>query len=258
LLITKDEIQEYLKSIPPVPESVRKCLFYLKKGDLKKAAFEAEKDIVLKKQIERIVNSAYFSLPNKVENTLHLFSMIGFEMAKSLVYSYLVSLLKPKKWNIFNISFSDFQASFIREFEKFMKFEFSLEEYKKYAEIGAVVPVSVCVCDMLFGSKKEEVKIILNSAPLEYGTLLKRLTGVSLFELGGEIAKFWDLEDEKVKVLKESECNVCDNKISAVIHFLFFYLTSKPQFLDINSLIEFKPECINLIPKTYERIINDS
>jgi hypothetical protein len=146
----------------------------------------------------------------------------------------------------------------MKEFERFMKFEFSLEEYKKYAEIGSVVPVSVCVCDMLFGSKKEEVEIILNSAPLEYGTLLKRLTGVTLFGLGCEIAKLWDLEDEKVEVLKKSECSVCDNKISALVHFLFFYLTSKPQFLDINSLIEFKPECINLIPKTYERIINDS
>jgi len=258
VLITKEEIKKYLKDIPPVPQSVKNCLQYLKEGELKKAALEADKDVVLKKQIESVVNSAYFSLPNRVEDTVQLFSMIGLEMAKSLVYSYLVSLLQPKEWKIFNIPFHDFQASFMSEYEKYMKYEFTEEEYKKYAEVGAIVPAAVCVCDSLLGEKKEQVEIIMNSAPLEYGTLLKRMTGVTLFDVAATIAKLWGLEDEKVSVLKRGECDKCDDPKAALIHFLFFYLSSKPQFLDINSLIEFKPECINLIPKTYERITNDS
>ena len=101
--------KKYLKSVPPVPENVKKTLNYLKKGELKKAALEAEKDLVLKKQIESIVNSAYFFLSNKVEDSVQLFSMIGLEMAKSLVYSYIVSLLAPKEWKIFNnFNFADF------------------------------------------------------------------------------------------------------------------------------------------------------
>jgi hypothetical protein len=258
VLISKDDIKKYLKDIPPVPESVKNCLNYLKEGELKKAALEAQKDLVLKKQIESVVNSAYFSLPNKVEDTVQLFSLLGLEMSKSLVYSYLVSLLQPKKWKIFNIPFADFQASFMNEFEKYTTLEFSEDVYKKYAEIGAIVPASVCVCDSLLGDKKEEVDIILNSAPLEYGTLLKRMTGVGLFEIASIISKLWGLEEEKAEVLKAAECDRCENEVSALTHFLFFYLTSKPQFLDINSLIEFKPECIEKIPKTYERITNGS
>jgi hypothetical protein len=257
MLIDRKKIIEYLKSVPPVPDSVKKCMQYLKEGELKKAALEADKDLVLKKQIEAVVNSAYFSLPNRVEDTVQLFSMIGLEMAKSLVYSYLVSLLQPKEWKIFNIDFADFQASFMSEFEKWMIFEFDEATYKKYAEIGAIIPAAVCVCDSLLGDNKEKVEIIMNSAPVEYGTLIKRMAGVGLFGIAAEIAKIWGLESEKVEIVKKAECDKCDNKIAALTHFLFFYLSSKPQFLDINSLIEFNPDVIKLIPKTYERIVND-
>ncbi|WP_457560349.1 HDOD domain-containing protein [Caminibacter sp.] len=257
-LISKEKIIKYLKSVPPVPESVKKCMEYLKAGELKKAAMEADKDLVLKKQIESVVNSAYFSLPNRVEDTVQLFSMIGLEMAKSLVYSYLVSLLQPKEWKIFKIDFADFQASFMSEFEKWMNEEFGEAEYKKNAEIGAIISAAVCVCDSLLGEEKEKVDIIMNSAPVTYGELIKRLSGVGLFGIAAQIAKIWGLEDEKVSIVKAAECSECKNEIAALTHFLFFYLSSKPQFMDINSLIEFNPDVINLIPKTYERIINGS
>ncbi len=255
-LISIEKIKKYLKEIPPVPESVKKCMEYLKAGELKKAALEADKDLVLKKQIESVVNSAYFSLPNRVKDTVQLFSMIGLEMAKNLVYSYLVSLLQPKEWKIFKIDFADFQASFMSEFEKHMKFEFDESIYKKYAEIGAIIPAAVCVCDSLLGENKEKVDIILNSAPIEYGTLVKRLSGVGLFGIAAHIAQIWGLEKEKTDIIKKAECLKCDNKIAALTHFLFFYLSSKPQFLDVNSLIGFRPHSVELIPKTYERIIN--
>jgi hypothetical protein len=258
VLISKEEIKEYLNSIPPIPQSVNNCLKYLKQGELKKAALEAQKDIVLKKQIELVVNSAMFSLPNKVEDTVQLFTMIGLEMAKNLVYSYLVTLLKPKKWQIFNINFHDFQAAFMKMYEDFMIYEFGEKTYKKFSEIGAIVPISVCVCDSLFGKRKDDVDLILSSAPLDYATLLKRMTGLSLFGLAAKIAEIWDLEEEKTKILALAECQKCKEKVAALTHVLFFYLTSKKHFMDLNSLIEFNTNAINLIPKTYERIINDS
>ena len=258
MLISKQDILKYLKEVPPVPQNVKNALKALDEGDLKKAAIEASNDLVLKKRIEDVVNSAYYALPNKVNDMVQLFAMLGIEKARSLIYSYLVSLLEPKEWKIFNINFFDFQAAFMSEFEKAMIEEFDNQTYKKYAEIGAIIPASVCVCDSLLGEKKEDVELVLSSAPLEYSTLIKRMTGVSLFGLAGKIAEIWGLEKEKVEILKKAECEKCNNKIAALIHFIFFVLVSKKQFIDINSLIEFKPECIELIPKTYERIINDS
>jgi hypothetical protein len=257
MLVSKEDIQKYLSKVPPVPESAMKTLKYLKEGDLKKAALEAENDLVLKKQIQRVVNSAYFSLPNRVEDTVQLFTMIGLEMAKSLVYTYIVSLLEPEEWKIFDIDFRDFQAQFLSAYEEYMIYEFGEETYKKYPEIGAIIPVAVCVCDMLLGDKKDKLEIITQSAPLEIGTLLKRMTGFTLFGIAAEIAKIWDLEEEKCEIIKQSECIKCENKISALVHFIFFYLVSKPAFMDLNSLIEFNPECMEYIPKTTQRITNE-
>jgi HD-like signal output (HDOD) protein len=256
MLISQDDIKKYLSQVPPMPESAMAALKALKEGNLKKAAIEAENDFILKKQIEQVVNSAYFALPNKVEDTIQLFTMIGLEMAKSLIYSYIVSLLEPKEWKIFNINFKDFQAEFMSNYEKYMILEFGKETYKKYPEIGAIIPVAVCVTDMLLGEKKEKLDIILQSSPIEIGTLLKRMTGMTLFSIAAKIAKIWELEEEKCEIIKKSECEVCDNKISALVHFLFFYKVSKPAFMDLNSLIEFNPKCIDFIPKTTQRIIN--
>jgi hypothetical protein len=258
MLITKNDIQKYLENIPPIPEYALECLEALKEGDLKKAATAAENDLILKKQIERIVNSAQFALRNKVDNTLQLFTLLGIENVRAIVYSYLVSLLEPKEWKIFKIDFAEFQKDFLNYYKEFATLEFGEQKYKQYAEIGAIIPASVCVCDSLLGDKKEKLNIILNSSPLEYGTLLKRLTGESLFGIAATIADIWDLEKEKCDIIKKSECEICDNPFSALTHFTFFYLVSKPNYMDLNSLIEFNPQCIEFIPKTYERINNDN
>ena len=176
-------------------------------------------------------------------------------MVKNLVYSCIVSLLEPKQWKIFNINFRDFQAEFLSIYEKCMLLEFGKETYKKYSEIGAIIPVSVCICDMLLGEEKEKLDLILKSAPIEIGTLIKRMTGTTLFEIAAMIGKIWELDKQKCEIIKNSECLEC-NKISALIHFLFFYLVSKPQFIDLNSLIEFNTKCIEFIPKTYKRILD--
>jgi len=258
MLISKNDIKKYLDNIPPIPEYALECLNALKSGDLKKAANAAEKDLVLKKQIEKIVNSAAFSLRKKVNDTLQLFTLLGMENVRAIVYSYLVKLLMPKEWKIFKIDFSEFQKEFLNFYKKFATLEFGESIYKKYSEIGAIIPASVCICDSLLGDKKEKLDIILNSAPLEYNTLLKRLTGESLFGISSIIAEIWELEEEKCKIIKKSECDVCNDPISALTHFIFFYLVSKPTFMDLNSLIEFNPNCIDFIPKTYERINNES
>jgi len=259
VLISQKEIIKYLKNVPPVPKNVKKALEYLKNGDLKNAALQAQNDLVLKKRIEDVVNSAYYALPNKVNNMVQLFAMLGMEKSKSLIFSYLVSLLEPKEWKIFNINFFDFQAIFMSEFEKYMKLEFDEKTYKQYADIGAIIPASICVCDSLLGAKKEDVELLMSNAPLEYGTIIKRMSGIGLFGIAAKIAQIWGLEKDKTDILKNAECSKkCNNKIAALIHLVFFTIVSKKQFLDLNSLIEFNPECVNLIPITYERIINGS
>ncbi len=257
MIISNEEIKNYLNNIPPIPQHLKNSLKFLKEGNIQKAAIEADKDLVLKHKIKSIINSAYFSLQKQVDDTLQIFTLLGLEMSINILYAHLVSLLSPKEWKFFNINFEDFQAEFLNLYEKWVIDEFNQDVYKKYYELGALIPISVAVAENILQDKKEKIDIILSNTPLEIGTLFKRLTNISLFELASKIAIIWEIDSEKAQILKESECIKCSNKLSALIHTLFFYIVSKPQFFELNSFIEFNPKSLDLIPKTKERILNE-
>jgi hypothetical protein len=92
MLISKENIKKYLDNIPPIPKFALECLNALKNGDIKKAAEAAKNDSVLKKQIEKIVNSAAFALRNKVDKTLQLFTF--FYLVSKPNYINLNSLIE--------------------------------------------------------------------------------------------------------------------------------------------------------------------
>lgn len=262
MLITKKEIIQKIDSIPPMPEVVKNTIEYLKAGELQKAADEADKDIVLKKKIEKIVNSAYFGFSKKLTNTRVMFSAMGLEMAKSVVLSYMVSLLEPKEWKIFtNLDFEGFQSAFLSETKKAIVDELGEDIYKQYADATSLIPATICLIDELLGDKKREVELLIENSELNYGKILKRFTGYSIFTLSALVAKKWNLDQNNVNLIKEAECIECREneltKIAAVIHLVMFYLVSKPQFFILNSFVDFNPETINIATKTYQRMIDE-
>jgi len=264
MLLSKQDIIDKIKQIPPLPQNVKNTINALKQGDLKKAADSADSDIVLKQKISSIVNSAYFGFTQKLTDTRQMFSAMGLEMAKSVVLSYMVSLLAPKEWKIFkDLNFEEFQSAFLNNAKEAIIIETNEEIYKKYADSIAIIPVSICLIDDLLGEKKEKVELLTQSSGLDYGKILKRFTGMSLFELAAFVAKKWELDDENINIIKLIGCESCEikdetlKKIVASIHLEFFYLVSKPQFFDLNSFIEFNPQVIQIATKNYERKINE-
>ena len=260
MIISKQDIMKKISSLPPLPDVIKEAIKYLKAGELQKAADEVNKDIILKKKIEHIVNSAYFGFSKRLTDTRQMFSAMGLEMAKSVILSYMVSLLAPKEWKIFkNINFEEFQSAFLASSKEAIILETNEDIYKKYADSIALIPATICLVDELLGEKKQEVELLIESSGLDYGTILKRFTGVSLFELAAVVAKKWEIDKENIDIIKATECKTCkDNKIiPAVLHLEFFYLVSKPQFFELNSFIEFNPKVIEIAKKNYERKMNE-
>jgi len=264
MLVSKKEIIDKIQAIPPLPKAVKDTIDYLKVGDLQKAADSADSDIVLKKKIEKIVNSAYFGFSKKLKDTRVMFSAMGLEMAKSVVLSYMVSLLEPKEWKIFiKLNFEEFQSAFLANVKEAIILETNEEVYKKYADSIALIPATICLVDELLGSKKDKIDILMESSEIDYGKILKRFTGYSLFDLAAVVAKKWELNEDNVKAIKLAECVSCRiedeilKKVAATIHLEFFYLVSKPQFFELNSFIEFNVETIQIAVKNYERKINE-
>ncbi len=264
MLITKKEIIEKIDAIPPLPEVVRKTIEYLQAEQLQKAADEADKDIVLKNKILKIVNSAYFGFSREVTQTRQMFSVMGVEMAKSVVLSYMVELLKPKEWKLFEgLDFDAFQSFFLAKTKEAIILETSEEVYKKYANLAAIIPATICLVDDLLGDKRTQVELLIESSGLNYGEILERFTGFSLFSLASFVAKKWELEKNIVELLEFVECKNCDLKdeeqktIAATLHLELFFCVSKPQFFVLNSFVNFNPEVIQIAKKNYERKINE-
>jgi len=262
MLITKSEIIKKIDSIPPMPEAVRNTIGYLKSGELQKAADSAESDIVLKQKISKIVNSAYFGFSKKLTDTRQMFSAMGLEMAKSVVLSYMVSLLEPKEWKFFvGLNFEEFQSAFLAGSKEAVILESDEATYKKYADALSLIPATVCLIDELLGSKKREVELLIESSDLNYGKILKRFTGFSIFTLAALVGKKWELNQENVNLIKMCECASCEDdemsKIAAAVHLKLFQLVSQPQFFILNSFVDFNPETINIAVKNYERMIDE-
>ena len=260
MIISKQDIMKKIASLPPLDEIIKEAITYLKAGELQKAADAVDKDIILKKKIEHIVNSAYFGFSKRLTETRQMFSAMGLEMARSVILSYMVSLLAPKEWKIFtHLDFEEFQSAFLASAKEAIILETNEETYKKYADSIALIPATICLVDELLGEKKGEVDLLIESSGLDYGTILKRFTGVSLFELAAVVAKKWELDKENIDIIKATECKVCQENqiIPAVLHLEFFYLVSKPQFFELNSFIEFNPKVIEIEKKNYERKINE-
>ena len=259
MLIDKNEIKKYLSKIPPLKESVRLSLKYLNEGDVQKAAQEVDKDLILKKKIENIVNSAYYSLPNYVNDTKLLFMMIGIESVRSIILSHMVEIIAPKEWKLFKIDFNSFQAIVLNQIKEAIILETDEPTYKKYADSIALIPASVVIVDELLGSKKE-LNLILENSNMKYGDVLKRFTDTTIFQIASLIAKAWELNIDNQQFLKFIECNNCNiknentKKAAAASHLNLFYIFSKPEFIDLNSLIEFNLDTINIATKNFEKL----
>ncbi|NPA55527.1 MAG: HDOD domain-containing protein [Epsilonproteobacteria bacterium] len=284
MLISKQEIEEKLQTIPPLPESVKSSIEYLKQGDLQRAADVVDNDLVLKKKIEAIVNSAYFGFSKKLTDTRQMFSAMGLEMAKSVILSYMVSLITPKEWKVFTkLNFEDFQSAFLSGCKDAIILETDLATYKKYADSVALIPATICLIDEILGAKGEKLEIFLASADLNFGQIVKRFTGMSMFELGSFVAEKWELDKPNINMVKYAECANCkcledlskeeledeemikniqitsklEKVVAATLHLEFFYTVSKPAFFQLNSFIDFNDEVINIAKKNYERKLNE-
>jgi len=262
MLLDVKDIKNYLSKVPPMPEDVKLCLKYLNENDLKNASNAIKDNLILKKHIESIVNSAHFALPNRVTDITQLFTLLGVETSKSLVFTHLVSLLKPKEFKVFKkLNFNAFQADFLNTLKDGIILECGEDVYKKYAESLAIIPATVCVIDEILGQKIDEVNLLRENSELNYGDIFYRFTNITLFTLASKIAQIWNLDSDIQEVIKKSECMDCEieekfKKLSATIHLLLFKVVSKPEFIDLNSLVKFNLKSSEIAVKNFQRMID--
>jgi len=262
-VITQEEIHEYINSIPPSPKILKEVLSHLNTGELSKAAHSAAEDPALKLYLQNIVNKPIYSFKNDVKDINQIFGILGLTQAKQIIYNYMISLLTPKKWELFDLndkSFSEIQDNLSVQWKKVLEHK-NIRDNDIFTSIS-LLPASIIVCEALFKSKQDNVNLLRASNDLDYNTILQRLSGMDLYDLCYEIAKAWELPDITSAIVlasKGDKENVNEEiqTLSKWMHLLFFYQLSQPiaTSAGLNDFIEFNIEYVQDIYEEFQNLI---
>lgn len=259
-LITQEEITRYIQTVPSAPAAVRETLSFVRTGDLIKAAKCAESDPALKLYLKTLVNRPIYGFRNEVSDLPQIFGILGVSTAQQTLYNYLLSILAPKQWSLFefnNRAFFDLQASLSKKWEAILR-HLGLHNHDNESAI-TLLPASIVVCDALFAEHKSEVEQLRAIKSLDYNTILFRLSGSSLFDLCAVIAQKWEMPEKISQIVQGAAGTQSDLEgdvltLAKWMHLLFFYELSQPIYVSagLNEFLDFQ---IDFVQDIYESFI---
>jgi HD-like signal output (HDOD) protein len=262
-MITKDEINLYIDKIPPVSKILSETLNALNEGELVKAANIAKEDMALSAYLRDLVNRPIFGFTNEVHEVSQIFGILGVSGSQQSVYNYMINLLSPDKWIVFNLNgttFSNLQAELSANWKKILAY---LQIKDKTIESSiALLPASVIVSEAMFCNKLDDVTLLKTNASLDFNTILQRLCGLDLFDICEMIVKKWNLPKDVAEIIHASSGirpsdNTTINTLAKWMHLLLFYTLSKPLFIEaqLNDFIDFQIDYINDIYEDFSTLM---
>ena len=262
-MITNDDIENFIEKIPPKPEILQATIKFLNDGNLPKAAKMAEQDLALKAYLTNLVNKPIYGFRTEVSDISQIFGILSLSGSQQTVYNYMLSLLCPKKWELFNLnenSFHELQANLSLHWKKIL--EFLNIDNKEIESAITLLPASIIISEALFGTKKRDVEILRSVNALDYNTILIRLCDTSLFNICNKIATKWGMSEQiKQIVFASSGLNPSDdenvNILAKWMHLLLFYELSQKKFIEagLNDFINFQPEYVQDIYEDFSKVM---
>ena len=262
-MVTKEDIQNYIQSIPPSPNILKNVLIQLESGELTKAASVANEDPALKLYLQNIVNKPIFGFKNDIKEVGQIFGVLGLVQVEQIVYNYMISLLTPKKWELFKLNekgFFDIQDTLSIHWKKILEYK-NITDKSIYSSIS-LLPASIIVCEALFKDKKEDVGLLRSLKDIDYSTILQRLSKMSLFDLCNEISVAWEMPETISRIVlassgKSTEKDPQILNLAKWMHLLFFYQLSQPVSVEagLNDFIEFNIDFVEDIYEEFQALM---
>jgi len=265
-LITKEKIDSYIDKIPPSPKVLRETIALLDAGELPNAAKVAQEDLALSSYLKELVNKPIYGFKNEVHELSQIFGILGLSRSQQALYNYMISLLSPKKWQLFHLNrqlFADLQAILSIEWQKIL---LHLKINNKEIESAiTLLPASVIISEALFCEKIDDVNLLRSVNDIDLNTILQRLCGMDLFDICQRIAQKWEM-DEKISQILQAASGIKpskDEKINELgkwMHLLLFFTLSKPQFIEagLNDFIDFEIEYVSDIYDEFLTVVEIS
>ncbi len=261
-MLNQKDIIEYLKKIPPLPKSIEECLQYLQKEDLINAAKTIQNDKNLTSYLIEIVNKPYFGFKSEIRNINQILTILGVKNAKQILYGYLLSLIAPKSWKVFNLTnkdFYDLQSKIINDWNKILLYENRDEENLKTA-INFIL-LAILTAEEIFKDHFEDISVIKQVKEINYDELLLKFTNMSLLDIAALISKKWKANETIILILKDLSKKDASNKnygkFIKYLHLLLFYELSQPKFIKagLNDFMEFDPSFVEDIFENFMKIV---
>jgi len=256
-LITQEKIDSFIAKIPPSPKALRETIVALNAGELPKAARAAEQDRALSSYLKHLVNKPIYGFTREVEEISQIFGILGVARSQQAVYSYMLTLLSPDKWQLFKLNkntFHDLQAELAVSWNKILK-HLNIND-KEIESAISLLPASIIVSEALFNEKIQDITLLRTTHDIDLNTILKRLCNMDLFDICERIAQKWEMDDKIAKIIqsasgiKPSEDEQI-NTLGKWMHLLLFFTLSKPQYIEagLNDFIDFQ---IDFVADIYE------
>ncbi|WP_456403670.1 HDOD domain-containing protein [Hydrogenimonas sp.] len=261
-MVTPQQIGEYLKRVPPLPEALRGTLQKLEEKELSEAAKAASADPALMHYLRQVVNSAAYGFKQELKDPMQIFSALGIQRAKQLLYAYMVHSVAPEKWGYFSLdkeAFSHFQVSLMQRWERIVSAE-KIDE--KFMSAAAILSAGLIVADAIFADHASDVALLKESGDLDLDTILERVSRLSFERLVAEIAKRWEVQSDIIRLVSlafgKEECDdegLCTP--ARLLHLLLFYELSRPVMLEAgaNAFISFNPEFAMPVLERFQEIV---
>lgn len=262
-MVTPEQISLYIQTIPAVPSVLRETLGHIRNGDLTKAAKCAEEDPALKLYLRTLVNRPAYGFRNEVSNLSQIFSILGTTGAYQILHNYLLNLMAPQKWALFDLSsqaFYDLQASLSQRWEKILT-HVGLQTHETHSAIS-LLPAAIIVCDALFGEHKTEVEQLRSVKALDYNTILHRLCQKSLFDICDEIAQKWELSPQATRIVHaasglDHQISGTEKTLAQWMHLLLFFELSQGAYVaaGLNEFLDFQIDFVQDIYESFTKVV---
>ncbi len=251
-MISKEVVLSYIEQIPSSQEIIQKAIKLLDANELEKTVLVLQTSPAIIDYLQKMSQKGMFPLQEKEPSLNMVLIFFGCKRAKAILYSYLISIMLPKKWLLFNMTnelFFELNSELARQWEQILERK-SPKNINKYIAASSLITASVAICDSIFGAEKEQIETICSVAHVDFSVLLKRLTGMSIFDIAklvGEKLKFDDAVIDVIMHTADASALLAETEsatIAKYLHLLLFFTLSRPQFISagLNSFLKFNAE----------------
>ncbi|MFK5882439.1 MAG: HDOD domain-containing protein [Sulfurospirillum sp.] len=241
-MLHKHDIDKYLNSIPPIPQTIKSTLAYLDSSDMIQAANIAKEDSAFVEYLSRVVNKPIFGFRDEIKNVNQIFGILGLNRAKQVIYSYYMQIILPHDWEVFDFTsrkFQDLQANLMIQWSRILN---ALKIQDRDLEHSiTLIPASLIVCEMLFRDIKDTISILRETKEITYDEILYKMSGYRLLDVVEQIAKKWDFKKSVTAFVKSAIDGKSKRKPDVYLRLLLAYEMSKPYIIrsGLNDFFDF-------------------